>query len=283
MSILQQLLNQRSSLSPNRIKILDYIIENKTSCSELTSQALSEKVQVSQSSIIKFTQQLGYKGFTDFKLALIKEQNQQTSLLDPHMPIHSKINDQDSILIMAQKLVQEKQQALLNTTNAINHIEFKKIIQLINNAQRVQIMGIGGSALTAKDLSFKLLKIGIIALSEQDSHIQMATANTLKKGDIQILISYSGTRKEIHIAAQTARDKGATVIALTGTKRNALRRIAHYCIDTMADEEKHRSSSISSRTAQNVITDLIFMSLLQKKGNDAKLLMNDISSTVKKI
>ncbi|PKG39778.1 SIS domain-containing protein [Psychromonas sp. Urea-02u-13] len=283
MSILQQLLNQRSSLSPSRIKILDYIVENQELCSEMTSQVLCEKIQVSQSSIIKFTQQLGYKGFTDFKFALIKEQNHKASLLNAHIPLHSKINDQDSILMMAQKLAQEKQQALLNTTNAINHIEFSKIIKLINSAARVQIMGIGGSALTAKDLSFKLLKIGIIALSEQDTHVQIATANTLKKGDVQILLSYSGLRKEILIAAKAARDKGATVIALTRKKRNGLRDIADYCIDTIADEEKYRSSSISSRTAQNAITDLIFMSLLQKRGSDVKLLMFDISSSINKI
>ncbi|WP_019612826.1 SIS domain-containing protein [Psychromonas ossibalaenae] len=283
MSIHHVLLSQRSSLSPSAARIADFILENLQLCSEITSQELAEKANVSQSSIIKFTQKLGYKGFTAFKLMLIKEQNLESVLLNPHTPIHSKINDQDSALTVAQKLVQEKQQALLNTTNAINYIEFEKVVNFINLAGRVQIMGIAGSALTAKDLSFKLLKLGITAISEQDSHIQMATANTLKKGDVQILISYSGTRKEILIAAQAAHEKGATIIALTGLKANPLRKIAHYCIDTIADEEKYRSSSISSRTAQNVITDLIFMSVLQKRGDNIKRLMHDISSTIKKV
>lgn len=144
-------------------------------------------------------------------------------------------------------------------------------------------MGIGGSALTAKDLAFKLLKIGMTALTEQDSHVQIATANTLTKQDVQIVISYSGSRKEILMAAQTAMDKGSTVIALTSTKKSPLRKLANFCIDTIADERQFRSSSISSRTAQNVITDLLFMTLLQIKSDKAKLLIDEISSTMNRI
>lgn len=121
------------------------------------------------------------------------------------------------------------------------------------------------------------------ALTEQDSHVQIATANALTKKDIQIVISYSGSRKDILMAAQTARDKGATVIALTSTKKSPLRKLANFCIDTIADERQFRSSSISSRTAQNVITDLLFMTLLQIKSDTAKLLIDEISSTMNRI
>ncbi len=82
------------------------------------------------------------------------------------------------------------------------------------------------------------------------------------------------------MAAQYAYEKGATVVALTNVKNNPLRKLAHY---TIADEIQFRSSSISSRTAQNVITDLLFMALLQIRSDDAKLLLNDISSAIEKI
>jgi len=279
MFILNRLLNQRSFFSANAIKIADFIIDNSHAIHRLTSQNLANKIGVSQSSIIKFTQKLGYKGFTDFKQAIIEEHVKKGSILNSKKPIHSKINDQDSPITVAQKLVQEKQNSLISTTNAINFQHFAEVINLIKKASRVQIMGIGGSALTAKDLSYKLLKIGISALAEQDTHIQIATANTLGKGDVQIIISYSGKRKEILVATQAALNKGAYVIALTSPKPSPLRKLATYNIDTIADEDKYRSSSISSRTAQNVIIDLIFISLLQQKEK-LKLLMNDISRSI---
>ncbi|MUK69681.1 SIS domain-containing protein [Aliivibrio fischeri] len=283
MNILEKIQNQRSNLSSNGIKILDFILDDPASISSYSSQALAAKVGVSQSSIVKLTQRLGFKGFTAFKLAIIEDLGRKQAILEPERPIHNKINSDDSSLTIAQKLVQEKTHALIATTNAINFSEFEIITTLLNQAQRIQIVGIGGSALTAKDLAFKLLKIGMTALTEQDSHVQIATANTLTKEDVQIVISYSGSRKEILMAAQTAMDKGATVIALTSTKKSPLRKLANFCIDTIADERQFRSSSISSRTAQNVITDLLFMTLLQIKSDKAKLLIDEISSTMNRI
>ncbi|EHN70750.1 SIS domain-containing protein [Aliivibrio fischeri] len=283
MNTLEKIQNQRSNLSSNGIKILDFILDDPASISSYSSQALASKVGVSQSSIVKLTQRLGFKGFTAFKLAIIEDLGRKQAILEPERPIHNKINSDDSSLTIAQKLVQEKTHALIATTNAINFSEFELITTLLNQAQRIQIVGIGGSALTAKDLAFKLLKIGMTALTEQDSHVQIATANTLTKQDVQIVISYSGSRKEILMAAQTAMDKGATVIALTSTKKSPLRKLANFCIDTIADERQFRSSSISSRTAQNVITDLLFMTLLQIKSDKAKLLIDEISSTMNRI
>lgn len=283
MNILEKIQNQRSNLSASGIKILDFILEEPSSIGSYSSQELASKVGVSQSSIVKLTQRLGFKGFTAFKLAIIEDLGRKHAILEPERPIHNKIHSDDSSQTMAQKLVQEKHHALIATTNAINYAEFETIISSLNSANRIQIVGIGGSALTAKDLAFKLLKLGMIALSEQDSHVQIATANTLSAGDIQIVISYSGNRKEILVAAQTALEKGATVIALTSTKKSPLRKIASYCIDTIADERQFRSSSISSRTAQNVITDLIFMTLFQSRSDSAKLLINDISSSIDKV
>ncbi|WP_375322263.1 SIS domain-containing protein [Aliivibrio logei] len=283
MSILEKIQNQRSSLSANGIKILDFILDEPAEISSYSSQALAAKVGVSQSSIVKLTQRLGFKGFTAFKLAIIEDIGRKHAILEPERPIHNKINSDDSSLTIAQKLVQEKNHALIATTNAIDFSEFETITTLLNQAQRIQIVGIGGSALTAKDLAFKLLKIGMTALAEQDSHVQIATANALTKNDVQIVISYSGSRKEILMATQTALDKGATVIALTSTKRSPLRKLANFCIDTIADERQFRSSSISSRTAQNVITDLLFMTLLQIKSDTAKLLIDEISSTMDRI
>lgn len=108
---------------------------------------------------------------------------------------------------------------MIATTNAIDFAKFEAIVKLLNQAQRIQIVGIDGSALTAKDFTFKLLKIGVTALNEQDTYVQVATANTPTKDDILIAISFSGTRREILVAAQSAYDKGATIIALTNIKK----------------------------------------------------------------
>ncbi|POF56167.1 XRE family transcriptional regulator, partial [Vibrio vulnificus] len=123
----------------------------------------------------------------------------------------------------------------------------------------------------------------ITTLAEQDSHVQIAVARTLSEQDVQIAISFSGERKEILVAAEAAKEQGAKVIALSSPKKSRLRQIADMTFDTIADETEHRSSAIASRSAQNVITDLLFIILVQLRDESARQMISDISSDIRQI
>lgn len=81
-------------------------------------------------------------------------------------------------------------------------------------AHRVQIVGIGGSGLTAKDLGYKLQKIGITTLVEADHHVQIAAALTLNTQDVQIVISFTGRRKDMCAAASVAKNRERPLLRL---------------------------------------------------------------------
>ncbi|WP_217515900.1 MurR/RpiR family transcriptional regulator [Vibrio metschnikovii] len=281
MSIVNRILSRRTQLSANELKIADWILAHPQQAALMTSLQLAEQVSASQSSIIKFAQKMGFKGYSAFKLLLVEELSRKQAL--ESTPVQHNIFINDPLAVIAQKLVQAKTDAMFHTTNALCFEQFHHAVNWINQAHRVQIVGIGGSALTGKDLAFKLLKLGITALAEQDSHVQIATARTLRPQDVQIAISFSGDRKEVFIAAEAAKQQGAKVIALTAPKKSKLRQLADIALDTIADETQHRSSSIASRTAQNVLTDLLFISLVQQREDSARQLIETISSDIQQI
>ncbi|WP_217537072.1 MurR/RpiR family transcriptional regulator [Vibrio metschnikovii] len=281
MSIVNRMISRRTQLSANELKIADWILAHPQQAALMTSLQLAEQVKASQSSIIKFAQKMGFKGYSAFKLLLVEELSRKQAL--ESTPVQHNIFINDPLAVIAQKLVQAKTDAMFHTTNALCFEQFHHAVNWINQAHRVQIVGIGGSALTGKDLAFKLLKLGITALAEQDSHVQIATARTLRPQDVQIAISFSGDRKEVFIAAEAAKQQGAKVIALTAPKKSKLRQLADIALDTIADETQHRSSSIASRTAQNVLTDLLFISLVQQREDSARQLIETISSDIQQI
>ncbi|HBV76487.1 MULTISPECIES: SIS domain-containing protein [Vibrio] len=280
MSVFHKMMKQRESFSISGRKIIDWISHNPELACHSTSQEMADFIEVSQSSIVKLTQKLGYKGYSQFKLAINEDFIRRNSA--QVTPLHHDILSDDPLTVIAQKLVQTKIDAMVNTTNALSMEVCDQAIRWIDAAQRVQIVGIGGSALTAKDLSYKLLKLGITALTESDTHVQVAVARILTPQDIQIVISFSGDKKEVLLAAETAKQQGAKVIALTSPKSSKLRKIADLCFDTIADESENRSSSIASRTAQNVITDLLFIHLIQYKEDIARVLIDEIRSDVER-
>lgn len=52
--------------------------------------------------------------------------------------------------------------------------------------------------------------------------------------------------------------------AITGFSPNALQQQATHCLYTIAEEQATRSAAISSTSAQMMLTDLLFMGLVQR-------------------
>ena len=70
MSCLLKIRAFQDELSPNERKIARFILANPALIRDYSSQNLANAVGVSQSSIVKFSQKLGYQGFPDLKLAI---------------------------------------------------------------------------------------------------------------------------------------------------------------------------------------------------------------------
>ncbi|HFD4078151.1 TPA: MurR/RpiR family transcriptional regulator [Vibrio parahaemolyticus] len=221
MSVVNKIVARRTQLSQSGRLVGDWIVENAEKAAQLTSQELAAQVKVSQSSIVKFTQRIGFKGYSEFKLALNEEIGRKHAMQST--PLHSDILADDPIAVISQKLVKAKTDAMFQTTNALSYEACHQAVKWLSEARRVQVVGIGGSALTAK------------------------------------------------------------VIALSAPGRSRLRGIADVTFDTIANETEHRSSSIASRTAQNVITDLLFIILVQQRDESARQLISDISTDIKQI
>ena len=265
----QKLIENLEYFTPGERKIANFVIESPNKLKELSSQQMAKILGVSQSSIVKFAQKLGLHGFTKFKMALVEEWGRQFAEhkhTSPHL--HNNISSQDSLPDIAEKLLIEKLNALRKTTDSLDITLLNRVIDLLQNAKRIHIAAIGGSALVGKDLAWKLMKIGFHILSEYDSHVQLTIAQTLTKQDVLLAISFSGQRKEVLLAAEIAKSKGATVIAITSLQESKLRELADYTLDTISDEPRWRSSSISSRCAQFCVSDLLFMALLQLNDSE---------------
>ncbi|MBT9186466.1 SIS domain-containing protein [Pectobacterium punjabense] len=281
MSVLNEIAWLLPELAERQQKIAQYILDNPEAILSMSSSRFAENAGVSQSAVIKFSQKIGMKGFPALKIVISEELGRNNQFKTyPHKALHNAISSEDSLMVMAQKLAHEKTAAIIDTTKKINFPIFQEVVDIINNAQRVQIVGIWGSGLTAKDLSYKLQKIGILCLAEADLHVQLTTAQALTPKDVQIVLSFSGKRKEMRIASTMAKAQGATVIAITGNKETPLAKLADYVLESISDENEWRSSSISSRTAQNTLTDLIFLALLQRRKEIAKPLVLNASMTI---
>ncbi|CAO96048.1 MurR/RpiR family transcriptional regulator [Erwinia tasmaniensis] len=278
MSSLLRIRQLYPSLAMNERRLADYLLSQPEHARQLSSQKLADESGVSQSSVVKFAQKLGYKGFPALKLALSESLAEKEAVT-----VHNPILSDDALKVVGEKLFAEKTSALRATLDINSEEMLLETLRLLRQARRIVLIGVGASGLVAKDFSWKLMKIGISAVAEQDMHALLASVQALNTGDVLLAISYTGERREINLAAQEARRIGATVLAFTGFTPNTLQQSANYCLYTVAEEQTTRSAAISSTTAQLALTDLLFMALIQHDQERASSHLRHSEALMKKL
>lgn len=253
----------RHSLTNNEAQIAEYLLAKPQSVKDLSSQKLAEAIGVSQSSIVKFTQKLGYKGYPALKLALVESLNAAQS----DVQLHGKITLNDDLPALSEKLLASKT-SVLNETSKLNDAEVIEVaVQKLLNANRILVAGVGASGLVATDFSYKLQKVGKAANSEPSAHVQLAYVSSFGEGDLVVCISESGNTKDVVAVAELAREVGADVITITSYGKNALIKQSSINLYTVAEQSSIRLSSILSRTSQEFVIDMLFIALTQTSAD----------------
>jgi DNA-binding MurR/RpiR family transcriptional regulator len=265
MSVLKLLEAQKASMTLADREIAEFILEDPARMLDLSSAALAEATGRSQSSVVKFSQKLGYSGYQQLKMAVTTAR-----AMEWHAPggvIHGSIDASDSHMTIVQKLISSKLLSMRETASANDEETIAAALAKLVGARKLLLAGVGASSLVAKDFSYKLLKLGRTVLLNSDSHIQISNASALGKSDALMALSYSGRSVETLRIAELAKKRGATVISVTGLQSNPLSDVADIKLFTVADEDRVRSSAITARDAQLVLMDMLFILLLRHQGD----------------
>ncbi|EOC1233668.1 MurR/RpiR family transcriptional regulator [Cronobacter sakazakii] len=276
------LIRQRyPTLAQSDRKLADFLLQFPDYARHLSSQQLAAEAGVSQSSVVKFSQKLGYKGFPALKLAISEALASQSNIHS--VAVHNEILGDDPLRLVGEKLIKENVAAMHASLDINPEEKLLASVGLLRNARRIVLTGIGASGLVAKNFSWKLMKIGLNAVAEQDMHALLATVQAMEPEDLLVALSYSGERREINLAADEALRVGARVLAITGFTPNALQQRATQCLYTIAEEQATRSAAISSTSAQMMLADLLFMALVQQDLEKAPERIRHSEALVKKL
>lgn len=263
MSVLTKIHATLDAMAPADRQIGQFIVDNPDEMLQLSSAALAEQTGRSQSSVVKFSQKLGYATYQQLKLAVSEAKTKQWQA--PAGMVHGSIERGDGYMTVLQKLVASKLASMQQTTSINTEQTIGEVLDRLDKADRIHLAGVSASALVARDFAIKLMKLGRNVLHDSDSHVQLASASSLGPKDVLFALSHSGTSIETLRIAEQAKARGAAVVVMTSLKNNPLSRIADLVLYSVGDDDGVRSSAISARDAQLALTDLLFILLVQRQ------------------
>ncbi|BBM18797.1 hypothetical protein G15_2465 [Enterococcus avium] len=124
--------------SPKEQAIADYILENPSKVSHGSISDLASELGIADSTFFQFTKTLGFNGFKDFKMALLKQENDLTAIT-----VHENVQKNDSELVMAQKVFDSNMTTLTDTRKLLKEEDLKKAVTMISESRRLYFFGVG--------------------------------------------------------------------------------------------------------------------------------------------
>jgi len=204
---------------------------------------------LSYGTIIRFCQKMKCAGFQDFKVLLAQELGKSNR--------ENGTENGDGIAQYAEKISSE----LVNTQKLINRITVAKVAKALNQAGRVLVAGIAGSAAPAVGFDYRLSRIGVHSEAVGDGYTLAIRAASLTRGDVFLAVSFSGATKDILTATQIAKENGATVVSLTNFIHAPLVELADLSLFSATDRDP-MSCEVFSNVSSNFVLDVVFSSLL---------------------
>ena len=252
---------ERDQMSAIERRIADYVLENAQLLRDYSSQQLANALGISQSSVVKFSQKLGFKGYPDLKYS-IGEAIARGAGAPAVVAAQPKRNDPHALL--AEDLWRAKARAE-EETRSINPPErIDEIAASIGRAKRVFIIGLGEDGVPARAFAMKLSLIGILAVHHFDPVLMTASSATADAKDVLLVFSELGSQTALcHVARQFG-ERGGRVVSVTRHNANPLRAHADASLLVSAHDERPHVEPLLYHSALQHLLDLLFVLLCEE-------------------
>ncbi|MCI1030872.1 RpiR family transcriptional regulator [Raoultella sp. BIGb0149] len=235
--------------SPTLQRLGDFILSGPQKVLYLTITELARESETSEASVTRLCRHLGCKGYTEFKMAMAMDIQQN----QPDAP-----TGEDSI----GELVEESVQALRDTGKFINREVLRQAGIALHEAASVQIYGVAASAITGDYLHYRLLRLGKAALMFNDMHRAAMNASTLREGDLVVAISSSGSTKDLLHVVRLAKKRKARVLMLSNTLRSPLGDLADMLLVAARPEGPLSAGSLSAKVGAMLLVEVLVGELI---------------------
>jgi arabinose-5-phosphate isomerase len=178
----------------------------------------------------------------------------------------------NEIIKTGKSVVRIEAEAVANLENSINK-DFVKAVDTIYAAKgRVVLTGMGKSGLVARKIVATLNSTGTAAIYLHPTDALHGDLGMVRKEDVVIIISKSGSTDEIAKLMPMFKRLGVKLIAMSGNPDSSLVKDSDIFLNISVKEEAcpHDLAPTSSTTATLVMGDALSVALLQKRGFTAE-------------
>ncbi len=253
-------------------KIAEFILNSPQETINLTVTELGARVGVSEASVVRFAQLLGYSGFHAMKIRLAED------IVSPMLIVHEDLKPDDTPATAVQKAMMVGLRSLEDTIRILDMAALETAIKALCDARQIVLFASGNSIPIAMDLNFRLTKIGLSSRFSIDPTMQEMYASLTTPEDAAVGISHTGSSKDTVHSLRLAKQRGARTICITNHSAAPLTRYADLPLFTATRANLFREERMDSNLASLALTEALYVGICIARSED---MVQAVSKTVR--
>ena len=263
MSSLLKIRAGRDQMSAIERRIADFILDNSHLLRDYSSQQLADALGISQSSVVKFSQKLGFKGYPDLKFSVGEDFARGGASTDDGGPRGDRVESPHEALAEAlwqAKSLAERETRMLNPPESLD-----AIAAALGAAGKVFIIGLGADGIPARTFAMALSSLGMVTVHHFDSALMASAASSASAGDVMMVFSENGRQPALCQIGRQFREHGL-VVSVTRHSANPLRTLAGAGLLVSAHDARLHVEPLVYQAALQHLLDLLFVLLAEDKA-----------------
>ena len=248
--------------SKGQKRLADYIKENYDKAAFLTAAKMGEAVGVSESTVVRFATQLGYKGYPEFQKALGELVRTKLNSIQRMEVTYGRISQGEILTSVLQADIEK----IKLTMGSMDQEAFEMAVDTILKAKRIYVIGIRSCAPLASFLSYYLQLIceNVTLVNTNSSSEIFEQLIRIGQDDVVIGISFPRYSMRTLKALEFANNRNAKVITLTDSVHSPMNLYSSCNLIARSD----MASIVDSLVAPLSVINALVVALCMKKQKE---------------
>ncbi len=255
LNVLEYISRNYYDLTASEKKIADYIVNNAVDVQQAGISELADACGTAEATISRFSRKLGYPNFSAMKIAIAHAVPSKSNDADM---LSGKILMNDSFEDLCRKIQSADINVISQTFELIRSQAYLDTVELLLKAERVLCMGQGGSSIIAMEAAHLFSTVSGKFSCVQDGHLQAIAVSNLRKDDVVIYFSYSGSVRDMMDTIPLASQRGAKVVLVTRFPKSPGAELADVILQCGSNESPLQLGSVPARISQLFMLDILF-------------------------
>lgn len=252
----EDLLNKISEMMPSFSKgqklIANYILQHYDKAAYMTALKLGVTVNVSESTVVRFANRLGFEGYPQLQRSLQSHIKNRLTSIQRIDVTRSRIG---TLQNPVEGVLNQDIDKIRRTMDNLSSEQFAKAVDTICSARNIYIQGAMSSGILANFMHYYLRLI-----FSNVSHIGAVATNELYQqmvhigeGDVLIALSFPRYATSTIDACKFARECGANIVAITDSESSPLVQYANATLYAYSDMVSFVDSLVAPMSLINAL------------------------------